>query len=82
MLQGKWKGVGDRRISRKLKRNVLSSCVTPTYMNALETMTLIEKQQGKVQICENNLVRIIVRVKIPNKRKGMDESGCWSEGKL
>ena len=39
--------MGDRRISRKLKGNVLSS-----YMNALETMGLIEKQQEKVQVCE------------------------------
>ena len=34
--------VGDRRISRKRKGNVLSSCVTPA---------LTEKQQ-KVQICK------------------------------
>ena len=32
--------------------NVLSSCVTPAYMNALKTMALIEKQQEKVQVCE------------------------------
>ena len=28
--------------------NVLSSCVTPAYMNALETMALTEKLQKKV----------------------------------
>ncbi len=43
---------GDRRISRKRKGNVLSSCATPAYMNALETMALTEKQQEKVQVCE------------------------------
>ena len=43
--------MGDRRISRKRKGNVLSSCVTPAYTNALETMALTEKQQ-KVQDCD------------------------------
>ena len=43
---------GDRRISRERKGNVLSSCVTPAYMNALDTMTLTEKQLDKIQICE------------------------------
>ena len=42
---------GDRRISRKRKGNVLSSCVTPVYMNALVTMALAKKQQ-KVQDCD------------------------------
>ena len=44
--------MGDRRILRGPKGNVLSSCVTPAYMNALETMALTEKQQEKVQVCE------------------------------
>ena len=44
--------MGDRRISRRGKRNVLSPCITPAYRNALETMVLTEKQQ-KVQVCEN-----------------------------
>ena len=49
----KVKGVmGDRRLSRKHTGNVLSSCVTPAYTNALETMALTEKQQEKVQVCE------------------------------
>ena len=42
--------MGDIRISRKLKGNMLSYCVTPADMNALETMALIEKQQEKVQV--------------------------------
>ena len=42
---GKVEGViGDRWISGHSKGNVLSSCITPAYMNALETMTLTEKQ--------------------------------------
>ena len=39
---------------------MLSSCVTPAFMNALETMALTEKQQEKVQVFENNLVRRIM----------------------
>ena len=42
----------DRRISRKRKGYVLSSCVSPAYMNTLEMMALTEKQQEKVQVCE------------------------------
>ena len=44
--------MGDRRTSCKRKGNVLSSCVTPAHMNALETLALTEKQQEKVQVCE------------------------------
>ena len=42
----------DRRISRKHTGNVLSSCVTQAYMNALETMTPTEKQQENVYVSE------------------------------
>ena len=51
--------MGDRRISGKSKGNVLRSCVTPAYKNALETKALTEKQQ-KIQVTKNNLVRRIV----------------------
>ena len=47
--------LGDRPNSCKRKGNVLSSCVTPTYMNELEgrdATTLTEKQEEKVQVCE------------------------------
>ena len=37
--------------SRTYKGNVLSSFVTPAYMNALETMVPTDKQQ-KFQVCE------------------------------
>jgi len=60
--------MGYRRISRRLKRNVLSSYVTPAYMTALETMALTQKQQEKVRVCETNLVGIIVGVKRADKR--------------
>ena len=44
--------MGDRRISRKRKGNVLSSCVTSAYMNALETTAVTENKQEKVQVCD------------------------------
>ena len=44
--------MGDRRMSRKRRGNVLNSCVTPAYMNVLETMALTEKQQEMAQVCE------------------------------
>ena len=52
--------MGDRRISRKLKGNVLNSYVTQAYMNGLKTMALTEKQQEKVRVYENNLLRRIL----------------------
>ena len=61
----------DRPMSRIRKGNVLSSCVTPAYMNAPETVALTEKQQ-EVQVCENNRVRRSVGVKRVDKRR-MDE---------
>ena len=57
----------DRRISRKCKETVLSSCMTPAYVNGLETMSLTEKQR-KVQVCENTLVGRIVEAKRADKR--------------
>ena len=44
--------MGDRCITCKRKGNMLSSYVTPAYMNALETMALTEKQQKKAQVYE------------------------------
>ena len=51
----KMEGVmGDRYISRKLKGRELSACMTPAYLYGLETMAMMEKQQEKLQVCENN----------------------------
>ena len=61
--------MADRRVSRQRHRYVLSPCVMPTYMNGLETMALTEKKQKKVQVCKNNLVRIIVGIKRADRRK-------------
>ena len=54
--------MGDRRISRISKLNVLSLCVVPAYTNALETMALTEKQQ-KVKVCK--------------KQPGKNNRGCF-----
>ena len=39
------------------------------YIYGLETMALTDKQQQKVQVCENNWIRIIVGVKRADKRR-------------
>ena len=44
--------MGNRRVSRKLKGKLLSSCVSRVCMNALETVALTDKQQEKIQVCE------------------------------
>ena len=48
---------------------MLCLCVTPAYMNALETLTLTEKQQEKVPVCEGNLVNRILCVKRADTRR-------------
>ena len=64
------KGVmGDRNISREPKRKVVNSCITPTYLYGLETMTMTEKQQERLQVCENYWVRRIAGVKRIDKRR-------------
>ena len=47
----------DRRISKRLKGNVMSTCVTRACLYGTETLTLTELQQPRLQVCENNLVR-------------------------
>ena len=49
--------MGDRHMSRKLKGKDLNSCITPAYLYGLETMAMTEKQQERLQVCENNWVR-------------------------
>ena len=40
----------------KRNGNVLSLCVTPAYINALDTMSLTEKHQEKVQVCVERVI--------------------------
>ena len=51
---------------------MLNLRVIPASMNALETTALTEKQPKKVQVSENNLVRLIVGVQRGDERR-MDE---------
>ena len=52
----------DRKISRKLKGNVLDYCVVPASTYGLETLALSELHQHKLQVCENNWIRKIAGV--------------------
>ena len=58
----------DRRISKRLKGKVLSTCVTPACLYGMETLALTELQQ-RLQVCENNLVRKIERVTRADRRR-------------
>ena len=49
----------DRKISRKLKGEVLDSCVVPASTYGFETLDLPEMHQHKLQICANNWIRRI-----------------------
>ena len=69
----------DRHISKKLKGNVLGACVTPAMLYGLETLPVSEIHQHRLQVCENNWVRRIARVKRVDRRR-MDElieRGSW-----
>ena len=61
--------MGDRRISCKLKGKVLTSRVATAWLYGLEMLALTEKQQEKVQVCENNWIRRIVEVTRADKRR-------------
>ena len=58
---GGW--VMDRKISRKLKGKVLDSCVVPASTYGMETLALSELHQHKLQVCENNFVKVNSRSK-------------------
>ena len=60
--------MADRKISRKLKGKVLMSCVMPVCLYSLEMVTLTERQQPRLHVCENNWVRRIAGVKRVDRR--------------
>ena len=62
----------DRKISKKLKGKVLRMCVTPACLYGLETVALTEQQQQKLQVCEDNWVRRIIRTKRVDRRRMND----------
>ena len=54
--------MANRRISRRLKGKVMSTCVTSACLYGTETLSLTEVQQQRLQVCGNNWVRKIARV--------------------
>ena len=60
--------MADRRISKRLKGKVMSICVTPACLYGTETLALTELQQHRLQVCENNWVSKIARVKRSDRR--------------
>ena len=68
-----WRAVegvmADRRISKRLKGKVMSTCVTPACLYGTETLALTELQQQRLQVCENNWVRKIARVTRADRRR-------------
>ena len=67
-----WRAVegvmADRRISKRLKGKVMSTCVTPACLYGTETLAMTELQQ-RLQVCENNWVRKIARVTRADRRR-------------
>ena len=81
-----WRAVegvmADRRISKRLKGKVMSTCVTPACLYGTETLAMTELQQHRLQVCENNWVRKIARVTRVDRRRMVElreETGVqWS----
>ena len=61
--------MADRRISKRLKGKVTSTCVTPACLYGTETLTMTELQQQRLQVCENNWVRNIAGVIRADRRR-------------
>ena len=61
--------MADRRISKRLKGKVMSTCVTPACLYGTETLALTELQQQRLQVCESNWIRKIARVTRADRRR-------------
>ena len=61
--------MSDRRISKRLKGKVMSTCVPPACMYGKETLAMTERQQQRLQVCENNWVRNRARVTSAGRRR-------------
>ena len=80
-----WRAVegvmADRRISKRLKCKVMSTCVTPACLYGTETLALTELQQQRLQVCENNWVRKTARETRADRRRMVElreETGVQS----
>ena len=58
-----------RWISKRLKCNIMSTCITPACLYGTETLTLTELQQQRRQVCENIWVCKIARVTRADRRR-------------
>ena len=67
--ESRWRVMTDRRISKRLKGKVMSTCVTPACLYGTETLAMTELQQQRLQVCENNWVRKIAGVKKADRRR-------------
>ena len=68
-------GNADRRISKRLKGMVMSTCVIPACLYGTETLALTELQQQRLQVCKNNWVRKIARVTRADRRRMVELTG-------
>ena len=54
-----WRAVegvmADRRISKRVKGKVMSTCVTPACLYGTETLALTELQQQRLQVCKTTV---------------------------
>ena len=68
-----WRAVegvmADRRISERLKGNIMSTYVARACLYGTETLARTEQQQQRLQVCENNWVRKIARVTTADRRR-------------
>ena len=68
--------VADRRISKRLNGKVMSTFVTLACLHGTETLSLTEIQQQRRQVCENNWVRKIARVKRADRGRKVELRQC------
>ena len=64
--------MADRKMSRELKGKVLMSRIMLACLYGLEMVALTERQQQKLQVCENNWCRSIAEEKMVDRSR-MDE---------
>ena len=62
----------DKKISKKIKGKILTTCVVPACVYGLEAVALTDEQLKKLQVCENNWVRRIVGAKRTDRRRMED----------
>ena len=69
----------DRNICRKLKGNVLDCCLVPSSTYDLGTVALSKQQPRRLQVCENNWIRM-AGVKSGEKGNERPKRSSWNQG--